>query len=190
MFDSEVMVALMTDEPVRVRILPGEPMFRKEIRNYDGCKKAVERFFWRVVVRGQEAKGVQILHCGKSVHYAIIRGLLEIRVPPVLSFFQKIASWLTRMPILDTIFAFLDRWVPRSTGCVELDRGYDFRIQKKIKHGFPVFDTEFDQRTICPAGTPDQINEWTSVDIFETSLKGIDHGNQVDEKCSEGDHGN
>lgn len=192
------------DRTYHVRILGGDPLWRETQCACPTTNKTYPRYFWRVVERGKEEEGPKILQCGRQIHLAIIKGVLDNPVPPVLNRGQRVCQWLGNwMPfswlsrfdgeepgkIINSLatwtpFRRLLRRVPPSSCCLDDQLGYDFEIRKEMQrcldYTIPrLVAAGFVPRS-RPAGTPEQIRAWKNTDVF-LMMKGFDNGDKTDE---------
>lgn len=186
MFDSSLVFHILANQPVRIRILPGEPLWRTNTHVYRAGERAVERYFWRIVVRGEESAGVRILSVSKLVHAAIVKGIVENPVHPVLHWPQKVALWMSNRSLFGwKPMSFLQRFLPKPKDCLDLEVGYDFQIEKTNRRSgdcdYPCYKNMEFIPVSCAAGSPEEIASWKEAgDVLQhVFLKGFSNGNET-----------
>jgi hypothetical protein len=186
MFDTSLILHIVANKPVRIRILPGEPLWRTNTHVYRAGERAVERYFWRMVVRGQESEGPKILSVGKLVHAAIVQGIVENPVHPVLHWTQKVALWVSNRGLFGwKPLGFLQKWLPKPKDCLDEEVGYDFFIEKTMRQQgeceYPCYKSMRFIPVSCPAGSPEEIASWKEAgDVLQhLFLKGFNNGNET-----------
>jgi hypothetical protein len=112
------------------------------------------RFYYKIVVRGQENNGPQWFPAPYWLHKVILNGLDTYKILPKLTKRQKIYRFLANHCFLFCVKKWLADKIP-ICDCFDPYVGYDFILEKRKDR----FVGEFIPVS-CPAGTQEQLKQW------------------------------